>query len=422
MPRQFSLILVLLTLCTQLAALAEDRSQTASDDWPWWRGPNRNGVATDNQTPPQEWNEEKNVLWKTPISGRGHGSPTVVGDRIYLATADEADEIQSVVCFDRNTGKQLWKTDIHQGGLQFPDRKPNGKGSMASSTVACDGQRLFINFLNDRAIYTTALSLDGQQLWQQKVADYQLHQSYGSSPAIYGPLVIVTADSKAGGAIAAFDRETGDVVWKHKRPELPNYPSPIILKADDRDQVVVVGCDLVSSFAPLTGKKLWEIEGATTECVTSTVTDGQLIITSGGYPNNHISAVRADGSGEVVWRNNTRVYVPSMLVKGKHLFTITDAGVAICYEMATGEIAWKHRLDGATFTSSPVLVGENIYVTSDDGNTFIFQADPSGFELLGKNKLADQVVATPTICGSRIYMRAATLDGSTRQEFLYCLE
>src|SRR5262249_35133518 len=161
------------------------------------------------------------------------------------------------------------------------------KSSQASSTPACDGQRVFINFLNDGAVYATALTLDGKRIWQTKVADYVLHQGFGSSPAVYQSLVIVSADNKGGtGAIVGLDRATGKEVWRQDRPKTPNYTSPIILKVDGKEQLLFTGCDLVSSFEPLSGKKFWEIKGSTTECVTSTVTDGDLIFTSGGYPKN----------------------------------------------------------------------------------------------------------------------------------------
>ncbi|MCA9124329.1 MAG: PQQ-binding-like beta-propeller repeat protein [Planctomycetaceae bacterium] len=391
----------------------------ASSDWPWWRGPARNGIAAADQTPPLKWSRTENVLWKAPIPGRGHGSVTVVGDQVYLATADEQADQQIVLCLDRNTGKEVWQTIVHDGGIE---RKGNKKASQASTTIACDGERLFVNFLNRGAVYTTALSRDGEQIWQTKITDYVVHQGYGSSPAIYASLVIVSADNKgdAGGAIAAMNRATGEIVWRHARPATPNYPSPIILNAAGRDQVFLTGCDLVSSYEPLTGEKLWEIEGATTECVTSTVTDGNIILTSGGYPKNHMSAVRADGSGEVVWENNVRVYVPSLLLYDGILFGVADAGVAMCWEAATGKELWKGRL-GGTFSSSPVMVGKHIFVVNEAGEGFVFTANPNEFELVAKNQLGDEVFATPTICGSRIYMRVAEQVGDVREERLYCL-
>ncbi|MDA1055527.1 MAG: PQQ-binding-like beta-propeller repeat protein [Planctomycetota bacterium] len=393
--------------------------QFESTDWPWWRGPDRNGIAAADQDPPLTWSQTENVLWKALVPGRGHGSVTVVGDQVFLATADEQADRQIVLCYDRATGKPSWQTVVHDGGIE---RKGNKKASQASGTIACDGERLFISFLNRGAVYTTALSRSGEKLWRTKITDYVVHQGYGSSPAIYDSLVIVSADNKGehGGAIAALQRATGDVVWRHARPATPNYPSPIILKVAGRDQVLLTGCDLVSSFAPLIGEKLWEIAGATTECVTSTVTDGNVILTSGGFPKNHISAVRADGSGEVVWENNVRVYVPSMLIHEGTIYGVADAGFAMCWEAATGKELWKGRL-GGTFSSSPVMAGKHIFVTNEAGETFVYEADPAKFELVATNQLGNEVLATPTICGSRIYMRVAEQQGDLRQEILYCL-
>lgn len=426
---RFTLSVLLLTVfclatCRLLGA-AETREggdagpiTVSPNDWPWWRGPQRNGIAAADQKPPMTWSDKENIVWKTPVSGRGHGSPTVVGNQIFLATADHDSEVQSVLCFDRLSGKQLWQTEIHRGGFE---KKGNEKSSLASSTLACDGQRVFINFLNGGAIHTTALSLDGQKLWQTKITDYVLHQGFGSSPAVYQSLVIVSADNKGGtGAIAALNRATGKVVWQQPRPKFPNYTSPIILNVAGREQLFFSGCDLVTSFNPLDGKKLWEIEGSTTECVTSTVTDGNLIFTSGGYPKNHLSAVKADGSGKVVWENGSRVYVPSMLVRDGHLYAVLDAGVAMCWKSDTGKEVWKGRL-GGTFSASPVMVGEHLFATNESGKTYVFKTKPDAFELVGENQLAEDVFSTPTFCGSRIYMRAASRVDGKRQEMLYCI-
>jgi hypothetical protein len=414
-----------LCLATAATSFAQQPADIATDepisvnasDWPWWRGPDRNGIAAADQHPPIAWSDSKNVLWKNAIPGRGHGSATVVGDRVFLATADHDRKQQLILCFDREAGKPLWRTVVHQGGLSTDG---NEKASQASSTVASDGSRIFISFLNRGAIYTTALRRDGQLLWQTKITDYVVHQGYGASPALYESLVIVTADNKGGGAIAALDRGTGRVVWKRERPKKPNYSSPVIQNIAGRDQLLLIGCDLVTSFDPLSGEQLWEIEGATTECVTSTVTDGPLMFTSGGYPKNHLSAVRADGSGEVVWQNNVRVYVPSLLARDGYLYCVTDAGIAMCWKSATGEEVWKGRL-GGTFSASPVLVGEHIFATNESGQSFVFSADPKKFEKLAENRLGDHVMATSTICGARIYMRVAFEDGDRRDEVLYCL-
>ena len=394
----------------------DDHIDVDAADWPWWRGPERNGVAYPAQDPPTEWSATQNVAWKSPIPGRGHSSPTVVGPHVYLATADDEAGTQSVLCFDRATGKQLWQTEVHRGGLM----RKNEKSTAASSTVACDGERVFISFANSDAVYVTALSVAGQQLWQTKIADYKIHQGYGASPALYQSLVLAAADSHAGGVVVALDRQSGSIVWKHDRPKEPNYTSPIILNVAGRDQLFMTGCNLFSSFDPLSGKSLWEVKGATTECVTSTVTDGQRVFCSGGYPKNHLAAVLADGSGKFVWETRDRVYVPSLLARDGHLFGVLDAGVAACWKSDTGDERWKKRL-GGEFSASPVLVGDTIYATNENGETFVYRADPEKFEQIAVNKLGDEALASPTICGSRIYLRVVEQVDGKRQEVLYCL-
>ena len=399
---------------------AEDPTFEATD-WPFWRGPQRNGHADTSARPPQHWNATDNIRWRTPVPGLGHGSPTILRDKVYLATANDQTQTQLILCFDGKSGDQLWSTVVHEGGFANNSKKGlNEKATMASSTLATDGKRLFITFVNDNAAWATALDLSGAILWQQRLCDYIIHQGYGSSPTIYGDLVIVSADNKLGGVVAGLDRQTGKIAWSHQRPQKPNYHSPVILQAAGRDQLIVGGCDLVTSLNPVNGETFWEVEGATTECVATAVTDGERIFTCGGYPKNHIAAVAADGSGKVEWENNSRNYVPSMLVRGAYLYATLDAGVAICYRTSDGKEMWKARL-GGTFSSSPVLVNDLIYATNEAGKTFLFRATPKGFEQVGENQLKGSVFATPAIVGDRIYTRVAEGHGDQRQEYLVCI-
>ncbi|MFT5471269.1 MAG: outer membrane protein assembly factor BamB [Verrucomicrobiales bacterium] len=386
-------------------------------DWPWWRGPSRNGVAEDGQNLPTKFSATENVKWVVDLPGRGHGSPAVVGDRVFIATADKETEKQSMHCFNRATGEKVWETVVHTGG--WPT-KSNKKGTQASSSPAVAGDRLFINFWNDGAVHTTALSLDGKILWQTKITDYVIHQSYGTSPAIFEDLVIVSADNKSKGAICGLKQEDGSITWRVERPKMPNYASPIILEAAGKQQLLFTGCELVTSLNPSTGEKLWEVEGSTTECVTSTITDGERVFTSGGYPKNHVSAFAADGSGKLIWESKERVYVPSMFVKNGHLFAVMDAGVAVCWKSDTGEEVWKERL-GGTFSASPVLVGDLAFIGNESGDVYVFRADPEKFEIVGKNKLGDEIYASPVICGGEIFQRVAVNSGQSRQEKLFCI-
>ena len=195
----------------------------------------------------------------------------------------------------------------------------------------------------------------------------------------------------------------------------------MILTANEQTQLILTGCDLVSSYDPLSGKQLWERPGATTECVTSAVTDGQRIFTSGGYPKNHVAAMAGDGSGNISWERPVRVYVPSLLCHDNYLYGVADAGIAHCWESASGEEMWKSRLPGV-FSSSPVLAADHIYATNETGTTYVLKADPKSFSLVARNQLptASEVYATPTFTSSRIYLRA--IDGTTtNQQILYCI-
>lgn len=394
----------------------DDGFEVREQDWPWWRGPARNGTAHSEQSPPMKFNPTENLVWKAEVPGRGYGSPIVYGGRVLLATADEESGSQSVMCFDRASGEVMWHTPVHASG----GMRKNNKATLASSTPACDGQLVFINFPNDDALITSALTLDGELAWQRRISSYVVHQGYGSSPALYQNLVIVSADNKGGGAVAALERSSGEVVWKRERPQKPNYPSPILLHAAGNDQLVMVGCDQVVSYDPLTGETNWETEGATTECVTSTLTDGKLVFTSGGYPENHMSAIHADGSGKLAWKNDSRLYVPSLVTKDGYLYGVLDAGIAVCWEAATGKEMWKARV-GGTFSSSPVVLRDLIFISNEAGELFIFKASPDDFELVAKNQIGDEVFATPAIVDGQIFHRVAhrSSDGQ-RQEMLYC--
>lgn len=392
--------------------------QIQAGDWPGWRGPTHDGIAASGQRVPIRWDDRKNVIWKVKIPGRGHASPTVVEDRIFLPTADEKKQIEMVLCFDRKTGKEIWRKDLHQGG--FTKKGHRAHKSHASGSVAWDGKRAIVNFMSGDAVYTTALDKNGKELWEKKITDYVTHQGYGSSPFIYQSLVLVSADNKGGGCLAGLDRETGSIIWKHERPKIPNYPSPVVYNIGGKDQMLMSGCNLVTSLDPLTGKVHWEIADSTEECVVTMVTDGRRVFTGGGYPRNHTVAIEADGSGKVAWQNKTRIYVPSMIVKDGHLYATADAGMAICWDSATGEEVWKERLSGQFF-ASPVMLDGRIYATNRRGNTFVFEANPKGFKLLAENQLGFESYASPVICEDRIYLRVAEKEDGRRQEYLYCI-
>src|ERR1043165_5376354 len=322
------------------SAAAQELPGIQADDWPWWRGPTFNAVAG-NQPVIVEWSETKNVLWKTPVPGRGHCSPIVVGSRVFLSTADEQKNVLSVLCYDRASGKELWRKDVHEGTAEG---RVHPKNTRASATLACDGERVIAVFHHQDSIWATALDLTGKQLWQQKVGKFISHWGYSASPAIYRSLVIVSTDHKEGGGLHALDRRTGEQVWQTTRPKAPTYASPIVLRVAGKDQLFLAGAEQVNSYDPANGKQLWSVKGTSVECVSTIISEGDFIFATGGFPAKETLCIRANGSGEVVWRVKAGDFVPSQLIHRGYIYSVLDNGIVHCWKADNGQEMWKDRL------------------------------------------------------------------------------
>lgn len=393
--------------------------QWAKTDWPQWRGPNVDGNAGE-QAIPTKWDETTNIAWKTDVPGRGHASPIVVGSTVYLASAINDPPKQVVLAYDRNTGKQQWEAIAHEGG--FPDRAViHQKGTLANGTVASDGKRIFATFFNSGKIFATAIDLSGKRVWQKEVGAFSSKFGYAPSPLIYQATIIVAADNWGGGYIAALNRDTGDVVWRKKRPAISTYSPPLIAKIHGKDQLVMSGCTKVISYNPATGDELWSCT-ATAEATCGTpVTDGELIFASGGFPERQTACINGDGSAKMVWNNNTRMYEPSMLVVGSNLFAVSDEGIAYCWSTKTGDARWKERINGS-FSASPVCCNGKIYVPNLSGETIIFEANANEYREVARNRLGNDSYASLAISGNQIFMRVGYGNGDSRQEKLVCIQ
>ena len=382
-------------------------------DWPMWRGPNADGVAA-GPAVPTKWSETDNVVWKVKLPGRGHSSPIIVDNRIYMETADESQKVQSVICLDRKTGRQLWQQTLFTENFEQQMHREN---TQASSTLACDGSRLYSLFLNDRKIWATALDLNGKQVWQTEVGSFAAKFGYSASPTLYKSLVLLAADHQQGGFLAALNRTDGTIVWRKPRPEKSSYASPRVVTLDGKDQLVICGCKQVSSHDPLTGDKLWSTSGTAESGVGLPVTAGNLVIASGGWPERETIALKPDGS--VAWRSKSHAYVPSLLALDGHVYLVND-GIARCFEATSGKETWQKRI-GGDFRTSPVASGGNIIVTDMAGKTTVFRANPNEFELVAENQLGTEGFASPAISRGQLFLRVADATNGPRQEWLYCI-
>lgn len=395
-----------------------------SSDWQQWRGPRGNGIADNAATPqgklpPVTFSKDENVLWQSAIPGRGHGSPTVVGNRIYLSTADDAKGTQSLLSIDRESGQIVWQ-EVLMTSQKLPEI--HNKNTHASSTVACDGERLFVTLYAQDSVWIHCRTIDGDAVWSRKLAPFRPKYPFGyaASPVLYGELVIATAESEAETALIGLDRKSGKEIWRSPRPQNSSYSSPALLQVGGRQQLVISGGRQITAYDPGTGKQLWSAEGAAKHTAGTVTGEGDYVLASGGYPESETTCIRADGSGRIVWKNNQKSYEQSMIVHDGYVYAFTDKGVAFCWELRSGKEMWKQRLAGPV-SSSPVLVGDRIYAGNEKGALFVFLATPDRYVPLAENQLGSDIFPTPTYLDGKIYARVGFQEGQRRREVLFCI-
>ncbi|MEX2307966.1 MAG: PQQ-binding-like beta-propeller repeat protein [Pirellulales bacterium] len=382
------------------------------DDWPCWRGSDGNNHSQDSQTP-VEWSVDRNIAWKVAVPGRGHASPCIVDDKIFLASADEATRKQFLLCYSRQHGELMWRVDLHRSELPHI----HANNSHASSTPACDGDAVYVVFASGEELIVSAVAIDGRIRWQRPVGGYQHANGYGASPVLFGQLVIVASDNQLEPSIVALDRIDGRIVWSTKRPKSDNSATPIVAMVSGRPQLLINGAGTVTSYDPIRGDEIWQVLHKTEVAACTVAFDEENVYASGNVPEKLMLCVRGDGRGDVteshvLWHDNQRVtYVPSPLLLRRHLFIVADSGTAYCRDANSGIVVWKKRL-GGNFFASPVLAGGNVYATSEMGVTHVFRAGPE-FERVAENDLGETCLATPVICGGRIFLRTIA--------HLYCI-
>ncbi len=408
---------------------------TAQIGWPQFRGPNRTGVAL-GTNPPTEWSETKNVRWAADVPGRGYSSPAVAGDRVFLTTADEAKNTQSLLAYNLADGSLLWERTTASGRL--PTGGMHGENTHATPTPAIGGGAVFVTNLHDGAVWASAWSVDGDKLWGEvKLGAFVPQFGYGASPVLYGSVVIVSADNKGPGFLVALDRESGAVRWRTPRDAQISFNTPLLATLNGRDTLIVAGNGKLDAYDPTDGSLIWSVPGltetisgsATCGVVTIDGTERTLALVSGGYPGSETLAVFPPAAGEtnatVAWRNNKKAYVPSPLLVNGLAFLTHDDGATRCYDAATGDRLWQARLPKPQFRASPVAVGTGddvrVIQSSSLGLTTVYAATGEGFRKLAENQLGEECYASPAVIGDTLLIRSASGSGMNRQDRLYCV-
>jgi outer membrane protein assembly factor BamB len=415
---------------------------SADDQWPQFRGTQAGAVA-DDPSLPDTWSETENLVWKTDIPGIGWSSPVVWDDHIFVTASIAAQEERQAVKglydpgdengkmkaqsehrfvvydIDFKTGKIVWQRELLRG---VPRVQRHLKNSFASETPVTDGERVYVYF--GSAGVVAALDLNGKPVWTKELAALDGRQAFGtaSSPALYKDRLIIVNDNATDSFIAAFNKMTGEELWRVKRQEVENWASPFVWENELRTEIVTAGMNRVRSY-DLDGKQLWELSPMTVNDSPTPFAKHGLLYLNSGYPGaspRPVYAVRPGASGDISLKpdetSNAHIvwyqpllgtYQTSSLVYGDHYYTLLDRGFLLCHDARTGkQIYSRQRIsaEASGFSASPWGYNGKIFMLSEDGDTFVVQAGPE-FKLLGKNTLNEMSLATPAIVRGSVILR-----------------
>jgi hypothetical protein len=417
-------------LSATIVALFASGVAAAELNWPQFRGPRGDG-SSHAKSVPLTWSETNNLAWKVAVPGRGRSSPVVMGDRIWLTLAVERDVVRKrigpddmqtaehvsleAVCLDGANGKILWRTKLFE--VENPD-PVHWFNSWATPTPVAEPGRLYCDF----GTYGTA-GLDaktGKVLWKTRLPlDHQVGP--GSSPVVYENLLVLVRDGRDAQYVAALDKKTGKETWRTDRPPIntssPNlkksFVTPLVVSTGGRTQLISPGAHWVVSYEPATGKELWRARHGNGFSIGSCPVfgDGKVFFST-GCMRPELVAVRADGEGDVtatlaVWRSTRQVPVMSSLVLlGDELYWTSDDGIANCTDVRSGEAHWQERMN-QQHLASPLLAEGRINFFGKGGKTTVIKVGKQ-FEKLAENLIEGDVVATPAIVDGIIFLRTDT--------------
>jgi outer membrane protein assembly factor BamB len=429
------------TATLSIAVLIAEPSAQGADarrQWAQWRGPDANGVST-TANPPLEWSESKNIKWKVEIPGRGHASPVVWGDRVFVLTAVPAvvpGDAQHaprggltprgvhkflVLAIDRRTGRTLWERvateqEPHEAGH-------TDNSSWASSSPMTDGETVFAYF-ESFGIY--AYDMNGTLRWQKDLGDKRMRNQFGegSTPVLHGNTLVVVWDHLNGKSfVVALDKRDGRELWRVAREEIDTWATPLVLEVNGRPQVIVPAMRRNRAYDLATGTVVWESDGLTMNPIPSPVYADGLVFLMSGFQGNDLKAIRVaeargniDGTANVVWTlDRDTPYVPSpVIVDGTLYFLKTNSGILSAFDARTGKPHYQNqRLEGVpNVFASPVSAQGRIYFPGREGTTIVIRSGPT-YEVLAKNTLDDGFDASPALVDSEIFLRG--------QKYLYCI-
>ncbi|MCG8605927.1 PQQ-like beta-propeller repeat protein [bacterium] len=442
----FMALIVILSVFLGMASSGSDYDKY----WPQWRGPDATGVAPYGN-PPTEWSEEKNIRWKIEIPGKGHASPVIWKDKVYILTAIEGKEVVkqgtqdgndgqgqqrgrrrrrrgiqpthelafTVMAIKREDGNMAWQQSPR---TLLPHEGTHSTATWASNSAITDGEHLFAYF-GSYGLY--AYDMDGNLKWETDLGNMRTRNSFGegSSPALHGDKLVINWDHEDDSFIAVFDKNSGKELWRKSRDEPTSWTTPLVVEHGGQTQVIVSATNRVRSYDLDSGDVIWECGGMTVNAIPTPVyADGVVYVTS-GYRGSALLAIRlADAKGDitnseaVVWTyDKDTPYVPSpLLYKDNIYFLKVSTEILSRFNAKTGEPIYRQqRLEGIQGVyASPVGASDRVYFAGRNGTSVVISNKPD-FEVLAVNTLDDGFDASPAIVDNELYLRG--------RQYLYCI-
>ncbi len=413
---QLSIILILMTATIQ------------AQNWPQWRGPADNGIATQGNYP-VKFSPTEGILWKAELPGKGGSTPIVWGDHIILTSAigEGPEGEDGVLCFNWE-GNLLWQVKL---GTQKPGRHPMGTGSNPSAVT--NGEIIFTIFKSGTL---AALDFNGNVLWKKNLQEiygaYEYQWDFGTSPVLVNNNVVIAILHEGSSYLLALEQATGKVAWKVDRnypsgKETPqSYTTPLVIKEGNSTTIVVWGADHLTGHDAETGKLKWSYGGFNPEkkptwrTIASAIYDQGIFVVPYGR-GKYTAAMKTGGSGnmtenEFLWQKTgigSDVATP-VASEGK-VYILGFNSVLWCLDIFTGNELWQSTLpgDGGVFYSSPTLAGDKLYICNDRGSVYVCEVSPTGITVLNHTSFDDNFVATPVLIRDRLLLRGT--------KSLYCI-
>ena len=379
-------------------------------DWPQWRGPTADGLSTEMGFP-TEWDgaKGKNIRWKVKLPGAGNGSPVILGQDVILTSTSGRDHSElHVLCFDRTTGQEKWRTDLTATPADAPfSMFPPERGHAASTPVVTNDAVIALFGTGD----LVCLDRTGKPVWMRSLTkEYGvIRNDYGiaASPVIAKGTVLVQIDHLEGSYVLAVDATTGKTKWKTARPgAYDNWSTPIVTDGNGRPQVLCLGTKSLTSYDLSNGQQLYSTDGLERLCSPTPILRGnKLYAVSGPSGANIAFELSATEKPKILWQSKkTGPFVPSAIVVNDLYFVADDQGTASCLDLKTGAEKWRERIANGRMRPSPVAAGGNVYFTALDGNTTVVKAS-SDFEVVAKNPLGEDVAASLALSSQHIFVR-----------------